>query len=600
MEDIVFKHKEFDKWCRRIYKHPEDDAQGYDCVTYKQLFDLSPVKFLYASEFDSVKAESVLKRLEDKDVEDAYKTMGRCFEFPAFGGQLPPQLQGADAATVQQVWERTCDPACATGPCDISAEHKAKAREISADISAIMSKFDGSGEAPVAEMVTLAQFLAAMKKFPSRAMMLDYHVDQNFNTTNAKSAWSRSIITFGGPIDGYNNVKTKRREQRNVLKAWIIKNVLDDLEAATKPSFTKDVKMIFFSTTLIFDVFIALLVQDGTLALFSIIVVGIYIGVATGSTFLAIVGMSEIVLSIPLAWFVLRAIGINYFGGLNMMTIFIVCAIGADDIFVFMDAYVQSQYKGAAINRDLATRLSWVYRKSGLAMLITSTTTCSAFLCCLSTPIPGTQGFGVFAALVIAADYVLVMTLFCTAVIIYHNRFEKSPLCGCKLPTPMGPCSCGCCTENCDCSTSTPTPTERALAASTNTMAELRRDPVEAFFREKFAPMILNPRNRIIISAVIVVWLIPAIIFVFRLEPTEKQEQFLRSDHPFQKAITALDTHFSVSSQDRGIDVMYTWGLKPVDRKGANILLNITYIGEPQFDDGFKFTPECLAKVPTS
>jgi hypothetical protein len=66
-------------------------------------------------------------------------------------------------------------------------------------------------------------------------------------------------------------------------------------------------------------------------------------------------------------------------------------AIGADDIFVFMDAYVQSQYKGPGVNRDMETRFSWVYRKSGLAMLITSVTTCVAFLCCFATPLSDTQ-----------------------------------------------------------------------------------------------------------------------------------------------------------------------------------------------------------------
>ena len=65
-----------------------------------------------------------------------------------------------------------------------------------------------------------------------------------------------------------------------------------------------------------------------------------------------------------------------------------------------------------------------------------------------------------------------------------------------------------------------------------------------------------------------------------RLQPTEKQEQFLRDDHPIQKAITSLNEQFGVSSEDRGIDVFYTWGLKEVDRAGANILLNITYTGK--------------------
>jgi len=401
----------------------------------------------------------------------------------------------------------------------------------------------------------------------------------------------------GGPLEGYDNTTVNGKEQDDKLKAWIISNVLDDLEEASTPKYSKHVELTYFSTSLIFDVFIRLLIQDGSLAIFSIAMVGIYIGVATGSTFLAIVGISEIVLSLPLAWFVLRIIGINYFGSLNIMCIFIVAAIGADDIFVFMDAYVQSAYQGSTVNCDLETRMSWVYRKSGLAMFITSFTTCAAFLCCLSTPIPSVQGFGVFAALVIAADYLLVMTMFCASVVVYHNRFEKKPLCGCSCPTPMGKCGCGCCTENCDCSNTNPSPTQIAFAASTTGGLDLQRDPVEVFFRDKFAPMILRPRNRIIIGVISVIWLIPAVIFVLRLKPTEKQEQFLKPDHPFQKAITILDTEFPASSQDRGIDIMYTWGLKTVDRKHANILLNLTYIGDPQFDTNFKLTPQCLAQV---
>mmetsp|Transcript_49000 Transcript_49000/g.78955 ORF Transcript_49000/g.78955 Transcript_49000/m.78955 type:complete len:565 (+) Transcript_49000:121-1815(+) len=229
-------------------------------------------------------------------------------------------------------------------------------------------------------------------------------------------------------------------------------------------------------------------------------------------------------------------------------------------------------------------------------MLITSTTTCAAFLCSLTTPIPGSQGFGIFAALVIAADYVLVMTLFCTAVMVYHNRFEKPPLCGFQIPTPIGPCQCGCCCENCSCAINNPTPTEKALAASHGNI-EVPADGVELFFRTKFAPMILKPRNRVIIAVVVFVWMIPCIYFVFQLVPTEKQEQFLKDDHPIQKAISALNDKFPVSSTDRGIDVFYTWGLQDVDRNGANVLLNITYVGEPRYDPAFKFTPQCMAKL---
>ena len=61
------------------------------------------------------------------------------------------------------------------------------------------------------------------------------------------------------------------------------------------------------------------------------------------------------------------------------------------DIFILLESDPQSQYKGSGVNRDMETRFSWVYRKSGLAMLITSLTTCFAFLTCFTSPLPDTQ-----------------------------------------------------------------------------------------------------------------------------------------------------------------------------------------------------------------
>ena len=113
------------------------------------------------------------------------------------------------------------------------------------------------------------------------------------------------------------------------------------------------------------------------------------------------------------------------------------------------------------------------------------------------------------------------------------------------------------------CRLSMPSPTEKALTASQGTMAEMKvgilasqlliqitslttaltfedfpqSDPVEEFFRTKFAPMINTPKYRILIGIVLVIWLIPAIVFVFKLEPTTQQEQFLSDDHPLQAQI---------------------------------------------------------------
>ena len=171
---------------------------------------------------------------------------------------------------------------------------------------------------------------------------------------------------------------------------------------------------------------IDILISDALLAILSFVLVFLYLAYMIGSWFLAFVGILEIFLSLPLAWmFYSTVFGIKYFSTLNALSLFIVAAIGADDIFVFMDAYKQSANIDKHILVSLESRMSWVYRRSGKAMAVTSATTCFAFLCTIISPIASTRSFGIFAALVIFFDYILVMTLFCTAVVIYHDRLEE-------------------------------------------------------------------------------------------------------------------------------------------------------------------------------
>ena len=69
--------------------------------------------------------------------------------------------------------------------------------------------------------------------------------------------------------------------------------------------------------------------QDTLKVNISISLVGWLIWFGTGSIWLATVGMWEIILSVPVAWFINKAIfQINMFPGLNLMTVFIVAAIG--------------------------------------------------------------------------------------------------------------------------------------------------------------------------------------------------------------------------------------------------------------------------------
>lgn len=50
------------------------------------------------------------------------------------------------------------------------------------------------------------------------------------------------------------------------------------------------------------------------------------------------------------------------------MALFLIIAIGTDDIFVFMDTWYQSQTKGTFVNSCLLNRMNWVYRRACKAM----------------------------------------------------------------------------------------------------------------------------------------------------------------------------------------------------------------------------------------
>ena len=341
------------------------------------------------------------------------------------------------------------------------------------------------------------------------------------------------------------------------------------------------VQSYYLMTSLIFDIILDILVSDGLKAIMSFVAVFLYLRLMIGSWFLAAVGILEIFMSLPIAWYFFSYVmGIKYFSTLNVLCVFIVAAIGADDIFVFMDAYRQSANKGKDVLESLETRMSWVYRRSGTAMAITSATTCFAFLCTVVSPIAGTRSFGIFAALVILFDYILVMTLFCTAVTIYHDRFEDEPGC----------CSFFCCVKN------DPSPTQAALARLERNEGP-KMDRVSSFFREKFAPFILRPRNRAVVAIPMIALIVISIIYTTKLEPTRTAEQALSRDHPLQKSVTILSEAFPNVQEDPGTSIHFIWGLQEVNREGVNQLFDPDFVGEPVFAQDFTFNEECQMKM---
>ena len=112
-----------------------------------------------------------------------------------------------------------------------------------------------------------------------------------------------------------------------------------------------------------------------------------------------------------------------FFPYLNLVSLFLVIGIGADDIFVFMDAWKQSF---ALLNRKtpLSNRLAWTIRRAGSAMFVTTLTTAASFAASIANPITAIKCFGLFSAMVIVADFCLMMILFPTVIILHYMYFS--------------------------------------------------------------------------------------------------------------------------------------------------------------------------------
>jgi len=233
--------------------------------------------------------------------------------------------------------------------------------------------------------------------------------------------------------------------------------------------------------------------------------------------------------------------------------------------------------------------MSYVYRRAGLAMMITSVTTCSAFLCCFSSPLAMTKSFGLFAALVIWFDYMLVMTMFCTAVVVYHDYFE-SPKVNCCVQF-----ACVCC---CPCVPAIAKDQTSTAIAQTYTEGQVHKsDRITEFYKGPISNFVINPKSRMATLCVLTIFLGVMLKFMTELKPTEKAEEFLSDDHPLQKAITILNEGFPVAADDRGAHHYYVWGIEEVDRTGVSQMFDPENIGKSVLKDGWNFNPTCQQKV---
>lgn len=121
------------------------------------------------------------------------------------------------------------------------------------------------------------------------------------------------------------------------------------------------------------------LVNDMSLALGSAVITVVAILAHTRSPFLSAVGLLQIILSFPLAFFVYTFIGgLEFFPFLNFIGIFVVFALGADDIFVAVDKWKNARTK-LGMNAETTAIAAAALPDAAGSMFLTTLTTAVAF-----------------------------------------------------------------------------------------------------------------------------------------------------------------------------------------------------------------------------
>merc|ERR1719454_621593 len=147
------------------------------------------------------------------------------------------------------------------------------------------------------------QLAAAMKEETFFKGLVDFYFDKGFEAQKRQSKHTRAVITFGEPLEGYKSRADRSDEQEEKLASWFRASFRTYLEDTSEAG---EVEVLYFATPLFFDEFIGILTGDMLMAL--VAVVFVFICLHSGSFFLAIAGMVEILLSIPVAFLLYRAV----------------------------------------------------------------------------------------------------------------------------------------------------------------------------------------------------------------------------------------------------------------------------------------------------
>ena len=271
---------------------------------------------------------------------------------------------------------------------------------------------------------------------------------------------------------------------------------------------------------------------------------------------------------------------IIYYSTINTLSIFIILGVAADDFFVFNDAWRQTA-KFSITKGDLDKRMALSYRRASKAMFVTSFTTSAAFLATGFSDIMTISSFGYFAAILIIANYALVITLFPAFLIVWHrccSHYCDYDYCCDRIFRCCKRMCCSCCSNL----------SQSLEHTTTSTYEENREEDKDEKLgcMEHFCLTKVNKFVRLgapLIVIILLAWMGVAAFLSSDMKPLSSQETWLPDDNRVQRAFELLNTVFPKNKEDNLIKVTLFWGVKGIDKSEVSIWDDIA-IGTIQWD----------------
>ncbi|CAE8676217.1 unnamed protein product [Polarella glacialis] len=313
-------------------------------------------------------------------------------------------------------------------------------------------------------------------QYPEKSYRTTWYFDSKF----PKSTAMQSKLLFGLPLAGFSNKLERPLEQQQLHQAFLENELYPLLLQAYEES---EVKVNYEGSLLTEYEIKLVLFADAAKATASVLLVYLYMAAYTRAPLVALLGMATVVLSIPVGLALFVVCGHRTIPAINFLVLFLLTGIGADHLFILMDAWRHTKRD----HSDLVSRLHLTFRRAGKSIAACGTTTAISFLSNMFSAVRPLRSFGLFVGLCVLANLVLVMCMFPPVLILRQQSKKRAAKHStvCDEVAAEGACH------------------EETLSASNDDPDIFPYSRAELFFAEKFVPCLVFFRYPVLLGGLL-------------------------------------------------------------------------------------------------